>query len=279
MKKRRIPLWAIAHRGAIEKGPENSLTAFQEAVFSGADGVEIDIRKTMDGQIVVFHDDSLERVTRGGRNGKICDMTWDELKNVRIPFAGNLLTRFPEGGFTREEDYYKNERQFLGDSRTERILLLDEFLQWLVKQSRSFFAEIEYKDTQMMDQVITQIIRHDAADRCILFSGDETVIQEIQDWCRKNGKPAGLRLGANIRFINEETLEQIKDYDLYEVGLNAGTFGEKETELLKVRDIRVFSNLGDYPGWWAAMQKMDISGFKTNCLGTYKEWLGENEIL
>ena len=44
----------IAHRGCMEAGPENSHTAFEAAVTLGAGGVEIDVRKTRDGKLVVF---------------------------------------------------------------------------------------------------------------------------------------------------------------------------------------------------------------------------------
>ena len=55
--------------------------------------------------------------------------------------------------------------------------------------------------------------------------------------------------------------------DLYEAGLNAGTFGRKEVEFLHARGIRVFSNLGDTPSWWAEMDRLGVDGFKTNCIG------------
>lgn len=44
----------IAHRGCMEAGPENSLTAFEEAAALGAGGVEMDVRRTRDGKLVVF---------------------------------------------------------------------------------------------------------------------------------------------------------------------------------------------------------------------------------
>ena len=58
----------------------------------------------------------------------------------------------------------------------------------------------------------------------------------------------------------------------YEAGLNAGAFGRKEVEFLHARGIRVFSNLGDTPSWWAEMDRLGVDGFKTNCLGIYNEW-------
>ena len=55
----------IAHRGCMEAGPENSLTAFEEAAALGAGGVEMDVRRTRDGKLVVFHDADVRRLTMG----------------------------------------------------------------------------------------------------------------------------------------------------------------------------------------------------------------------
>ena len=74
----------IAHRGlhGLSKDvPENSLRAFQAAVDKGY-WIENDIHLTRDGQIVVFHDDTLNRMC--GRDGKIEEMTLSELKACRL---------------------------------------------------------------------------------------------------------------------------------------------------------------------------------------------------
>jgi glycerophosphoryl diester phosphodiesterase len=55
----------VAHRGAREAAPENTLAAFRAAMALGADGVEFDVQLTADGIPVVFHDRTLERVTDG----------------------------------------------------------------------------------------------------------------------------------------------------------------------------------------------------------------------
>lgn len=75
---------AVAHRGLhdISKGiPENSLAAFQRAVEVGA-AIEIDVRLTCDNVAVVFHDDSLERMT--GVIRPVEDCSWEELKELRL---------------------------------------------------------------------------------------------------------------------------------------------------------------------------------------------------
>lgn len=82
------------HEGNL-KVPENSLLAFKLAADAGY-GVELDIRLSKDNQVVVFHDDSLERICNTG--GQISDFTYDELKefslcntNERIPLLTDVL--------------------------------------------------------------------------------------------------------------------------------------------------------------------------------------------
>lgn len=67
-----------AHRGASGCAPENTLAAFQKAVDLGADGVELDIQLTKDDQIVVIHDETIDRTSDG--KGWVKDYTLEELR-------------------------------------------------------------------------------------------------------------------------------------------------------------------------------------------------------
>lgn len=78
MKKTQV--WA--HRGASAYAPENTLEAFALAVEQGADGVELDVQMTRDGELVVAHDETVDRVSNG--SGYIKDYTLDELKKLRF---------------------------------------------------------------------------------------------------------------------------------------------------------------------------------------------------
>ncbi len=90
---------AFAHRGGIEAAPENTMAAFEAAVRLGYRYLETDVHATSDGVLAAFHDDTLERVTGGG--GRIGDMTWSELRAVRIdgghsiPQLQDLLEAWP----------------------------------------------------------------------------------------------------------------------------------------------------------------------------------------
>lgn len=81
-------IWA--HRGASGYMPENTLEAFRKAVEMGADGIELDVQLSRDGELVVTHDETVDRVSDG--TGNVKDFTLKELK------ALNFGASCPSGG-------------------------------------------------------------------------------------------------------------------------------------------------------------------------------------
>lgn len=95
----------IAHRGASEDAPENTLPAFELAVAGGCAALETDVRRTLDGQLVLMHDPRVDRTTDG--SGLVADMTWPELRRLdaggwkhprfagtRVPLLSEFLERY-----------------------------------------------------------------------------------------------------------------------------------------------------------------------------------------
>jgi glycerophosphoryl diester phosphodiesterase len=89
--------YVLGHRGARRRAPENTLGSFDLAMEEGADGVELDVRLDRDGDVVVIHDDSLDRVT-GKRDGRLIeDVGRAELNEVdlgngeRVPRLEDVL--------------------------------------------------------------------------------------------------------------------------------------------------------------------------------------------
>jgi glycerophosphoryl diester phosphodiesterase len=98
----------VAHRGASEEAPENTLRAFRRAWELGVECVELDVHVTKDGHVVVMHDETTKRI--GGRDRKIADQTLAELRELdvgswkspafrgeRIPTLGDVLATVPKG--------------------------------------------------------------------------------------------------------------------------------------------------------------------------------------
>lgn len=65
------------HRGASGYAPENTMAAFEKAVEMGADGIELDVQLTKDGELVVIHDETIDRVSDG--SGWVKDYTYAKL--------------------------------------------------------------------------------------------------------------------------------------------------------------------------------------------------------
>ena len=68
----------FAHRGFSGKYPENTMLAFEKAVEAGCDGIEFDVHLSADGQVVIIHDERLNRTTNG--DGWVKDYTLAQLK-------------------------------------------------------------------------------------------------------------------------------------------------------------------------------------------------------
>src|SRR5689334_8630502 len=67
-------LIVIAHRGDHTTAPENTLKAFSDAIAAGVDYVEVDVRASSDGEFVVMHDATIDRMTTS--HGKVGDLKW-----------------------------------------------------------------------------------------------------------------------------------------------------------------------------------------------------------
>ncbi len=88
--------WVIAHRGFSGRHPENTVTAVDAAWGAGADMVEVDIRRTGDGMLVLFHDPEA-----GPAQERVEDLSWAELRDragVAVPRLTDILPGLPEGG-------------------------------------------------------------------------------------------------------------------------------------------------------------------------------------
>src|SRR5580765_8232734 len=83
----------FAHRGGAALGPENTMAAFDHAVELGADGLELDVRLSLDGQVVVHHDATLGRTTP--LSGPVSQRTARELRAAGVSTLGDVLARHP----------------------------------------------------------------------------------------------------------------------------------------------------------------------------------------
>jgi glycerophosphoryl diester phosphodiesterase len=83
----------FAHRGGALLAPENTLVAFDNGLALGADGIELDVRLSRDGTVVVHHDATLDRTTR--LRGPVAARNTDELVAANVPTLRSVLLRYP----------------------------------------------------------------------------------------------------------------------------------------------------------------------------------------
>lgn len=127
-----------AHRGASEYAPENTMLSFNLGLYMGANGIETDVHKTKDGVLVLFHDDTLERVM--GEEGSIGDYTYAELLELRAK----------KDGFE------------------DRIVKLEDFLQafgW-----RDLTLAIEIKQSGIEQEIADMILKYDLGSKVMVTS-------------------------------------------------------------------------------------------------------------
>jgi glycerophosphoryl diester phosphodiesterase len=82
-------LQRIAHRGGSHLAPENTMAAFRHALTMPIDAIELDVQMSRDGQAIVFHDNTVERLSDG--EGNILDLDFAYLRSL------NVAAHFPDG--------------------------------------------------------------------------------------------------------------------------------------------------------------------------------------
>ena len=137
----------FAHRGSSGIYPENTMKAFKEAYKSGCDGIELDVQRTKDGELVVIHDETVNRTTNG--KGKVALMT---LKEIRALNAS-----------------YNKKRWFTHP----KIPTLDEVFEWL--QKNELICNVELKNDKiryegMEEEVLQKIAEYNLHPRIVISS-------------------------------------------------------------------------------------------------------------
>lgn len=258
MKKQYTGPWRMAHRGVCQIAPENTLEAFRAAYHTGIEGLEIDIRMTQDGVILIHHDETLERMTCGGQtpcSKAVKDCTWEELERLQIPYANHLLGR--------------NDPE---DLRTAKLMRLSDLFEWMNGLTRRVILEIEYKAEGMMPELCRVLQTFDKRSDCVIFASDPAMITEIQQYVKLHTLPDGVKLGANIGRLTQEWKDRIPLMKLFEVGLDIDALEREDIAWLRARGMMVFSNLGDTPEGWNMICTRSLTGFKTDDTAAFTAW-------
>jgi glycerophosphoryl diester phosphodiesterase len=174
----------IGHRGAAGVAPENTLVSIQRAFDDGAELVEIDLQGTKDGEVVVIHDDTLERTTNG--EGKVNEHSLQELKALD---AGCRFT--PDGGASYP---YRN--------RKIEIPTIDELFSILPRAKA--IIEIKQSAPSIVKQVIESVRRSGREEQVLLATEKDEIMSEIRRELGENSLriATGFSYGEVAAFIH-----------------------------------------------------------------------------
>ena len=167
-----------AHRGDSSEAPENTIPAFEAAIESGADWIELDVGVTKDGVLVVLHDEDLKRVA--GDSRKIGELTFEEVRRLDVGSS------------------------FGPDFRGVGIPSLEEVLDYC-KDKIKLNIEVKVNDHQTQDfiaRLVGLIQAKGMAEQCMITSFDYHSLQAV-----KQLDPA-LETG----FISSKAIEQPESF-------------------------------------------------------------------
>jgi len=133
-------VWNIAPRGASGYAPENTRAAFDLAITMGASAIETDLRMTVDGEVVLFHDATVDRVTNG--QGPVDDHTLAELRSLTV---GKGAERSP----------------------WHQVLTLDELLDEYAGRTH---LVLEIKDARVTEPMLARLRDRNLAERVVITS-------------------------------------------------------------------------------------------------------------
>ena len=167
---------ACGHRGHSVGAPENTIAALEATAVQGGTSAEIDIRATADGEIILLHDDFLDRTSNGA--GLASSLT---LAEIRALDAGSWFGP-----------------AFAG----ERIPTLDEAAECAAKRGLGLVVEIkeERRVEAFLDSLVMLIETSDIADHAVFISFDHTVLKALK-WRLPAVRTEGITHARHVDFV------------------------------------------------------------------------------
>jgi glycerophosphoryl diester phosphodiesterase len=187
----------IAHRGARSLAPENTLPAARKALELGADMWELDVGVTADDELVVIHDDTLDRTSNvrqafpGRKPWKLHEFTLEDLR--RLDFGSWFVESDPFGRIAAGEVTAEEIESY----RNASILTLAEALSFT--RDHDWPVNVEIKDLSrtrsdfdVVERVVALVKAMEMCDRVLLSSFNHAYLKRVR------GLTAGIRTGALV---------------------------------------------------------------------------------
>lgn len=237
-----------AHRGASAYAPENTLEAFLLAAEQGADGVELDVQLTKDGEMVVVHDEEIDRVSDG--SGFVKDYTLAELKilnfnkthpeyqDVKIPTLREVYEALKPTGVTINVELKTGI--FWYKDLEKKVLELTKEMEM---EDRVIYSSFNHYSIQQMKKIVPE------AETAYLYSD---VILNVAEYA-KNTKVDGLHPAV----YHVKMADFLKEYLGSNLNVRVWTVNEK-ADMKWLIDAGVTAIITNYPDMAVQIKKRDV---------------------
>lgn len=226
----------IAHRGFKGAYPENTMLAYEKAIETGADGIEFDVHLTKDGELVIIHDETLERTTDG--KGLVKDKTLRELKKLNAS-KGNLSCEVQTIPTLREYFDFAKNKDIITNIELKTSIIRYEGIE------KKVYALIN--EYGMKDKIIISSFNHNSLikmkeiDREIKCGVLESS-RLYKPW--EYVKNMGMEYFHPLNFtVNKEIAEKFLENN---IGLNIW-FGKADYDFSKCLDLNPTGLITDFP--------------------------------
>jgi|GEM_PF-258243 len=223
--------WIIGHRGSSIKAPENTLASFKLAAEEGADLIELDVHACKDGQIVVIHDDTVDRTSDG-----------------RGPIAGMTLAQALKLDFSKGAD---------PKYRGERIPTLVQVCRWAKSVRKGLLVEIKVsskKNSSFAANVVQTLEAEGMLGQSIVQSFDKGSLAQA-----RSSNP-DVRLGL----LSSKPVQDTFNLQVWQFGLGYSSLKAADVDLLHNLGRRVFVWTVDKTVDMQAMIRMSTDGIITD---------------
>lgn len=226
----------IAHRGFKGAYPENTMLAYEKAIETGADGIEFDVHLTKDSELVIIHDETLERTTDG--KGLIKDKTLQELKKLNAS-KGYLSCEVQTIPTLREYFDFAKNKDIITNIELKTSIIRYEGIE---KKVYDLINEYGIKDKIIISSFNhNSLIKMKEIDREIKCGVLESS-RLYKPW--EYVKNMGMEYFHPLNFtINEEIAEKFLENN---IGLNIW-FGKADYDFSKYLDLNPTGLITDFP--------------------------------
>ena len=228
----------FAHRGFSGLYPENTMLAFSKAVEAGADGIELDVHFTKDKQVVIIHDETVDRTTDG--TGFVEDFTLEELS--RLNAYGRFREKYPFQKIPTLIEYFSFIKRF------PRFMTNIELKTGINEYPGIEKAVLEIIDEfDMRSNIIISSFNHFSVLRFKELAGDvrcgfleESRIIDFGSYARKNGVEFIHPMFCNL---TDDVVKEVRDN---RIGINTWTVNS-EKDIRRMFEIGVDAIISNYP--------------------------------